>query len=63
MRLASVNLSRRLGNPAACARLTAWLARQRVDVLVAQEPWRPADREAVPIEGFQTIGGDGRLCA
>ncbi|MGH8901042.1 MAG: hypothetical protein ACRDYA_05015 [Egibacteraceae bacterium] len=37
MRLASVNLNKRLGNPAASARLAAWLEQQHVDVLVAQE--------------------------
>lgn len=63
MRLASVNLNKRLGNPAARARLTAWLEQQRVDVLVAQEPWKPAHRGSVSLERFQTIGGDGRLCA
>lgn len=32
-------------------------------MLVAQEAWKPANRGPVPLEGFQVIGGDGRLCA
>ncbi len=63
MRLASVNLNKRLGNPVACARLAAWLEQQHVDVLVAQEAWKPADRRPGSLEGFQMIGGDDRLCA
>ncbi len=40
MRLASVNLNKRLGNPAPRATLTAWLSRHGVDMLLAQEPWK-----------------------
>ncbi len=30
-------------------------------MLVAQEPWKPANREPLPLEGFRTVGGDSRL--
>jgi hypothetical protein len=63
MRLASVNLNKRLGNLAACARLTAWLEQQRVDVLVAQEPWKAATVGPSRSRGFRRSAGDSRLCA
>ncbi|MGQ0773094.1 MAG: endonuclease/exonuclease/phosphatase family protein [Pseudonocardiales bacterium] len=61
MRLASVNLNKRLGNPAARAKLTAWLHHHRVDVLVAQEPWKPVTRTAINLAGYRPVGGDGDL--
>lgn len=61
MRLASINLNKRLGNPAARARLTVWLHHHRVDVLVAQEPWKPVDRAPIDLPGFKPVGGDGDL--
>jgi hypothetical protein len=61
VRLASINLNKRLGNHAARARLTTWLQRQGVDVLIAQEPWKPVDRDPLAIAGFRLVGGDGRL--
>jgi hypothetical protein len=61
VRLASINLNKRLGNPAARARLTAWLHHHRVDVLVAQEPWKPVDRAAIDLAGFKPVAGNGDL--
>lgn len=61
VRLASVNLNKRLGNPAARAKLTAWLHHHRVDVLVAQEPWKPVNRTAISLAGYRPVGGDGDL--
>ena len=61
MRLASINLNKRLGSPAARARLTAWLHHHRVDVLVAQEPWKPINRAPIDLAGFRSVGGDGNL--
>jgi len=61
MRLASVNLNKRLGNPAVRARLARWLHDHRVDVLIAQEPWKPADRDPLTLAGYQRAGGDSRL--
>lgn len=63
MRLASINLNKRLGNPAIRTRLAGWLHDHQVDVLVAQEPWKPSSREPLTLAGFQLIGGDGRLYA
>jgi Methyltransferase domain/Endonuclease/Exonuclease/phosphatase family len=61
MRIASINLNKRLGNPAARGRLADWLQGQRVDVLIGQEPWKPVDRDPLTIAGFRQVGGDGRL--
>jgi Methyltransferase domain len=61
VRLASINLNKRLGNPAARAKLTVWLHDHRVDVLVAQEPWKPVDRMPIDLAGFRPLGGDGDL--
>ncbi|MFC8851144.1 MULTISPECIES: methyltransferase domain-containing protein [unclassified Micromonospora] len=61
MRLASINLNKRLGNPAARAELTAWLYHHRVDVLIAQEPWKPIRRTPIDLAGFRPVAGDGDL--
>ncbi len=63
MRLTSINMNKRLGNPAARTRLAEWLQGQGIDVLIAQEPWKPADRDPLPIAGFRSAGGDGQLFA
>jgi Methyltransferase domain/Endonuclease/Exonuclease/phosphatase family len=63
VRLASINLNKRLGNPAVRARLADWLQGQRVDLLIGQEPWKPADRDPLTIAGFRQVGGDSRLYA
>ena len=59
--MASINLNKRLGNPAARTKLTAWLHHHRVDVLVAQEPWKPVDRTPIDVAGFRCEAGDGNL--
>jgi SAM-dependent methyltransferase len=61
VRLASINLNKRLGNPAARARLTLWLQQHRVDVLLAQESWKPVNRPPIDLAGFTPGGGDGNL--
>jgi hypothetical protein len=61
VRLASINLNKRLGNPAARAKLTTWLHHHHVDVLVAQEPWKPVNRTAVNLADYSPVGGDGDL--
>ncbi|GLY02154.1 hypothetical protein Acsp01_25330 [Actinoplanes sp. NBRC 101535] len=63
MLLASVNINKRLGNPIVRAALTSWLRLNRIDVLLAQEPWKPVDREPVDLADFRAAGGDGRLYA
>lgn len=63
MRLASININKRLGNPAVRTRLSAWLKRHGVDVLLAQEPWKPVGRAPIELAGFRAVGGDGNLHA
>lgn len=61
MRLASVNLNKRLGGTTARARLVTWLHRHRVDVLLAQEPWKSVDAAAPELAGYRPVDGDGDL--
>lgn len=61
MRVASLNLNKRAGNDSARFRLQAWLREHAIDVLLAQEPWKPADRPRVELEGYRAVGGDHRL--
>ncbi|MEU1863687.1 endonuclease/exonuclease/phosphatase family protein [Streptomyces gardneri] len=61
MLLASVNLNKRVGAAGARANLAAWLREHRVKVLLAQEPFKPADRTPPAIGGFTFAGGDGGL--
>jgi hypothetical protein len=61
VRLASINLNKRMGNPVARANLTAWLYQQRIDVLAAQEPWKPIGRPPIDLPGFRPVDGDGNL--
>ncbi|MEU1085712.1 methyltransferase domain-containing protein [Streptomyces sp. NPDC005892] len=63
MLLASVNLNKRLGTSGARANLGAWLREHGVKVMVAQEPFKPADRTPPVLGGFTFAGGDGRLAA
>ncbi|AZK97481.1 MULTISPECIES: methyltransferase domain-containing protein [Streptomyces] len=61
MLLASVNLNKRLGATGARSRLAAWLRERGVQILLAQEPFKPADRTPPTLGGFQCAGGDGYL--
>jgi hypothetical protein len=61
VRLASINLNKRLGNPAARTLLIGWLHQQQIDVLVAQEPWKPVHRLPIELPGYTAVAGDGGL--
>jgi hypothetical protein len=61
MLMASINLNKRLGSDGARAELAAWLRARNAEVLLAQEPFRPADRTPPVLPGFVFAGGDGRL--
>lgn len=63
MLLASVNLNQRLGAAAPRSALTAWLREHGVKVVLAQEPFKPADRTPPVLGGFTFAGGDGHLAA
>lgn len=63
MLLASVNLNKRLGASGARSRMASWLREHRVKVVLAQEPFKPADRTPPVLPGFTFAGGDGHLAA
>ncbi|WP_405806449.1 methyltransferase domain-containing protein [Streptomyces sp. NBC_00210] len=61
MLLASVNLNKRLGVVGARSNLAAWLREHGVKAVLAQEPFKPADRTPPVLRGFSFGGGDGHL--
>lgn len=61
LRIASINLNKRLGNPAVRAKLTAWLHHHHVDILVAQEPRKPVNRTAINLTDYRPVDGNGDL--
>ncbi|MEU8445511.1 methyltransferase domain-containing protein [Streptomyces microflavus] len=63
MLLASVNLNKRLGASGARTNLAAWLREHGVKIVLAQEPFKPADRTTPALGGFACAGGDGHLAA
>ncbi|MGW8356518.1 methyltransferase domain-containing protein [Streptomyces wedmorensis] len=63
MLLASVNLNKRLGAAEARSNLAVWLRAHRIKILLAQEPFKPADRTPPVIGGFTFAGGNGGLAA
>ncbi len=63
MRVASVNLNKRIGGTTARNRLLRWLAGNDIALLLAQEPWRPAGRAPVHLDGYCAIGGTDSVFA
>ncbi|MEU6219073.1 methyltransferase domain-containing protein [Streptomyces sp. NPDC047022] len=63
MLLASVNLNKRLGASGARANLATWLREHGVKIVLAQEPFKPADRTPPTLGGFACAGGGGHLAA
>jgi Methyltransferase domain len=63
VRVASVNLNKRIGSTAARSRLTHWLTRNEIVLLLAQEPWRPPNRAPVQLDGFRAVGGNDKVFA
>ncbi|MFD8263596.1 endonuclease/exonuclease/phosphatase family protein [Streptomyces griseoluteus] len=61
MLLASVNLNKRLGASGARANFASWLRGHGVKIVLAQEPFKPADRTPPALGGFACAGGDGHL--
>ncbi|MFF5728059.1 methyltransferase domain-containing protein [[Kitasatospora] papulosa] len=61
MRVASINLNKRLGALAARSNFAAWLREHGVKAVLAQEPYKPADRMPPALTGFTLAGGDGHL--
>ncbi|MFY4719392.1 methyltransferase domain-containing protein [Streptomyces sp. LaBMicrA B280] len=59
--MASVNLNKRLGSLDARSGLASWLREHGVKAVLAQEPFKPADRLPPVLPGFAFAGGDGHL--
>jgi len=62
VRVASINLNKRVGGTTARNRLLQWLARNDIALLLAQEPCPPG-RQPVQLDGFCTIGGTDKVFA
>lgn len=58
MRVASLNLNKRLRTESARSRLYQWLTEQEVSLLLTQEPWNAANPEVPTLSGFRPIGGN-----
>lgn len=54
MRIVSVNLNQRLGRVSSRRAVEAWLADQRPDLLLTQEPWRP-EGKPISLGGFHLV--------
>jgi SAM-dependent methyltransferase len=63
VRVAAVNLNKRSGSATARSRLTQWLTRNGIALLLAQEPWRPPGREPVHLDGYRAVGGTDKVFA
>ena len=58
MRVASLNLNKRLRTETARSRLLRWLTDHEVSLVLAQEPWSAASPEVPALNGFRPIGGN-----
>ncbi len=57
IRIASINLNKRLGNPKARLLLEAWLEKNQVDLLLMQEPWVIGNKKHIELNFFDDLGG------
>lgn len=55
MKIVSVNLNQRLGSEAARSRFLSWLAVERPDLVLAQEPFRPQAQNRPSLDGYRVI--------
>ncbi len=58
MRISSINLNKRLGNPAVLAQFESWLENANVDLILAQEPWNRKRENVVILKHFYDLGGN-----
>jgi exonuclease III len=57
MRIASINLNKRLGNPKARQRVEAWLLDNKIDLLLVQEPWNRGRVDSIQLRFWDDLGG------
>jgi hypothetical protein len=62
MRVASLNLNKRLGNASARSRLLRWLAMHEVSLVLTQEPY-PVDAKPPSLDGLRPVGGSHQVFA
>jgi len=55
MRIVSANLNQRLGNAVARSRFELWLRTKAPDLLLAQEPFKPNQRDRPDIAGYRLV--------
>ncbi|MFZ1291210.1 MAG: methyltransferase domain-containing protein [Melioribacteraceae bacterium] len=58
MRIASINLNKRLGNPQAKSHFEKWLEDHKVDLILAQEPWIRNKDYTISLRFFTDLGGN-----
>lgn len=57
MRVASLNLNKRLANASAGARVLPWLLKHEISLILAQEPY-PKEGKPSSLDGFRPVGGN-----
>jgi Methyltransferase domain/Endonuclease/Exonuclease/phosphatase family len=63
VRIASLNLNKRLRSEGPRGRLLRWLTYHDISLVLTQEPWSAAKPEVPPLDGFLPIGGNHRVFA
>jgi exonuclease III len=58
IKIASINLNKRLGNPLARQAFEKWLDANSIDLVLAQEPWTRGKSESVSLRFFDDLGGN-----
>lgn len=57
MKIASININKRLGNPKSLQSFERWLEDEKIDVVVSQEPWALNKTEIINLKFFTDLGG------
>jgi hypothetical protein len=61
MIVASLNCNKRLGNPKVLGLIENWLAENKVDVFLAQEPWPHGRTTPIDLLHHRPLGGNSRV--
>lgn len=63
MIVASLNINKRLGNEKSKIRFVSWLSNNKIDMILAQEPWKKFNESIINIPGYRYVGGNSRVCS
>ncbi|MFC2171402.1 methyltransferase domain-containing protein [Acidobacteriota bacterium] len=63
MRIASINLNKRLGSAKSRETAYRWFCSRKIELLLTQEPWKGENKTPPDLYGFAPIGGNGRVFA